>query len=1177
MPQPPDTAEINAFIARWERFAGAEMQHSQSFLNDLCVLLRVPRPHDGDLGYDDRAYAFERGVSGAADTGGGPARIDLYRRGHFILESKQGSWPAPGRVVDEATLPQLLDVEPATGGRKKKVGHGARGTSGWYAAMDAARLQARSYAGKLEDSEPHVPFLIVVDVGYCIDLYANFSPHNRHWLPFPSPGQERIYLRDLHDAAKVERLRAIWLEPYSLNPSDRRIAVTRDLASSLARVATELEAAGHHPTQVSEFLSRCLFAMFAEDVGLLPEDGFLKLLKDARATRPRLRPALFESAFAELDRGGWSANFKDEILQFNGKLFADCRAFPLTETQLDLLIEAAGMDWSQVEPAIFGTLLERALDPKERHKLGAHYTPRSYVERLVAHTLMDPLRAEWDDVLARAIQEVEAGKPAAAGKVLRTFHTSLCRLRILDPACGSGNFLYVALEMLKALEGEVLQQLGELAGQRQEGLALVDVRVNPSQFLGIEKSQRAATTADLVLWIGYLQWQIRNSGVGGVPQPVLHAYHNIECRDAVISFTEERLRLDDQGKPVFRWGGKKILDKSTGAEVPDPADMIPVLEPVNPQPSPWPDADYIIGNPPFLGNWKMRQELGDGYTEALRALYPDVQESVDFVMYWWERAAGLVSAGRLRRFGLITTNSITQVFARRVLQRHMQPAEGFRAVRLAYAIPDHPWVDATLGADVRIAMTVGDAEPGPGLLERVVNEVARENGEHEVDLESVVGTINADLKAGVDLTLAKALRANYGVCSPGVKLHGAGFIVSPEKAAELGLGTVPGLEQYIVPYRNGRDITQRSRGVLVIDLFGLTAEEVRRRFPAAYQHVLTHVKPERDRNNAPERKERWWLFGRSNDVLRGFLVGLPRYIATVETSKERFFVLLDASIRPDNMLVNIGVGEPWILGALSSRWHVAWALRAGGTLEDRPRYNKTRCFDTFPFPEPSLAQAARIGDLAEQIDALRKERQNGHPDLQLTKVYSTLEKLRAGEELTVKEQQVRDQGTVLTLLELHRELDAAVADAYGWPADITDDDALARLLALNQARAAEEAAGVVRWLRPDYQIPRFGSPSEQQQVLLAQEESTPDATAGAAAAHETAPVRRSRRTAAASSVGGYSPLRQPWPTRMGDQLRAVRQVLERLAGEGKVTPERVAAHFAGAPLELVREILEGLG
>jgi hypothetical protein len=357
---PPTTEEIDAFIKRWERYAGGESKHSQSFLNDLCVLLRVPRPHDTEPDMPLDAYGFEH-ASGAVGTGTTDAgRIDLYRRGRFILESKQGSWPAKGRIVDESTLPVVPEAAVKSG-----KGHGTRGTMTWETAIREARGQARNYAQSLPETEPHVPFLLIVDVGYCIELLANFSTHGRHWTPYPVPGEERIYMRDLHNPLIIERLRAIWLDPERLDPSQRRIAVTRDLAAGLSRIATELEAAGHDPRLVAEFLTRCLFAMFAEDVGLLPENGFLALLKDARSVPERMRASLLEAVFAELDRGGWSSNFKNEIRRFNGKLFSDNRAFALSDTQLELLISAARMDWADVEPAIFGTLLERALNSAE--------------------------------------------------------------------------------------------------------------------------------------------------------------------------------------------------------------------------------------------------------------------------------------------------------------------------------------------------------------------------------------------------------------------------------------------------------------------------------------------------------------------------------------------------------------------------------------------------------------------------------------------------------------------------------------------------------------------------------------------------------------------------------------------------------------------------------------------
>jgi hypothetical protein len=269
------------------------------------------------------------------------------------------------------------------------------------------------------------------------------------------------------------------------------------------------------------------------------------------------------------------------------------------------------------------------------------------------------------------------------------------------------------------------------------------------------------------------------------------------------------------------------------------------------------------------------------------------------------------------------------------------------------------------------------------------------------------------------------------------------------------------------PYRNGRDLTDQPRNVMVIDLYGLSEEQVRKAYPAIFQHVLQTVKPEREQNNRAVYRDNWWIFGEPRANLRPALKGLPRYIATVETAKHRVFQFLDGTTVPDNMIIAIASADAFHLGVLSSRIHVVWALAAGGLLEDRPRYNKTRCFDPFPFPEATAAQAAIIRDLAEEIDQHRKRAQEA--GLGLTTQYNLLERLRSGATLTAKEQAVDAKGLVSLLLELHCKLDAAVAKAYGWEADLPDAAILDRLVALNRERAAEEAAGRVRWLRPEYQ------------------------------------------------------------------------------------------------------------
>ena len=482
-------------------------------------------------------------------------------------------------------------------------------------------------------------------------------------------------------------------------------------------------------------------------------------------------------------------------------------------------------------------------------------------------------------------------------------------------------------------------------------------------------------------------------------------------------------------------------------------------------------APSLLSPQPSSDSGERQHTLGDGYAEALRAAYPKMPESADFVMFWWEKAALAVRAGKARRLGFITTNSLRQTFNRQVLEPHLAAPK--KPLSLAFAIPDHPWVDAGDGAAVRIAMTV--AVPGslPGRLFTVTEE---RRGEREaegrpVTLSGQIGKIHANLRIGADVTGARPLRANGGISSPGVKLHGAGFIVTPDEARALGLGTVPGLEAHIRTYRNGRDLTARPRGVMVIDLFGLSEAEVRTRFPAVYQHVLDKVKPERDQNNRDSYKRSWWAHGEPRRDLRPALEELERFIVTPVTAKHRFFVFLDRAIIADDALICIASEQAELLGMLSSRIHRIWASHAGSTLEDRPRYLKTSCFDPFPFPDATEVQKARLRALGEELDAHRKAQQAAHPRLTLTALYNVLEKLCAGERIEGRDRETYDAGLVGILRDIHDRIDAAVAEAYGWPTDLDDEAILTRLVDLNRARAAEEAAGLVRWLRPDYQNP----------------------------------------------------------------------------------------------------------
>ncbi|MFZ1574412.1 MAG: DNA methyltransferase, partial [Chromatiaceae bacterium] len=623
----------------------------------------------------------------------------------------------------------------------------------------------------------------------------------------------------------------------------------------------------------------------------------------------------------------------------------------------------------------------------------------------------------------------EQGKDPEAIKLISAFQVRLASVRVLDPACGSGNFLYVTLEHLKRLEGEVLDTLESL-GERQLLMAMEGVSVDPHQLLGLELNPRAAAIAETVLWIGYLQWHFRTHGNVNPPEPVIRDFRNIQCRDAVLAYDRVEWVTDASGRPATRWDGRTYQPHPvTGELVPDESAQVPLERYVNPRRAEWPQADFVVGNPPFIGTKRMKQALGDGYVDALRTTWSEVPESADYVMYWWEKAAELARAGEIKRFGFITTNSLRQTFNRRVLERHLHAA---KPLSLIYAIPDHPWVDATDGAAVRIAMTVGQAGDAAGVLDRVVGERSGQGEGLEVEVEPDEGRIHADLRIGANVAAAVALYANAGLSSPGVKLHGAGFIVTLAEAAALGLGRVPGLEGHVRAYLNGRDLAQVPRGVLVIDLFGLAADDVRGRFPEVYQWVMERVKPERDANNRACYRDKWWILGEPRKELRPALAGLPRYIATVVTSKHRFFFFLDQAVLPDDALIGIALDDAYLLGVLSSRVHMVWALAAGGTLEDRPRYNKTRCFETFPFPDPAEPLKAHIRQLAEDLDAHRKARQALHPGLTMTGMYNVLDLLRRGVPLSPKDRQIHEQGLVAVLRQLHDELDAAVLATYGW-------------------------------------------------------------------------------------------------------------------------------------------------
>ncbi|MDP1830909.1 MAG: hypothetical protein Q8K67_02535 [Geothrix sp.] len=1152
---------VSEFLQRWKGSAGNERANKDSFLRDFSEALNLPPPEPKDAA---SAYCFEKDLKithldGSTSTGS----IDLFKAGCFVLEAKQGSTKAkPGSSP-------------------------LRGTRAYDQYMERAFGQAVNYAIRLPQRPP---FVLTCDIGHAFHVWEGFSG------TYGGYGARRtILLDDLFTAENQIYLRALWMDPQSLDPGRRRALVTRQVAGELGDLAKALET--RFPAQaVAAFLMRCVFTFFAEDVGLLPEKLFEKALGNWKA-RPELFVKGLESLWDAMNTGNlWGP---DQLLRFNGGLFAEHLALALTADEIALLYRAAHYEWDEVDPSIFGTLLESALSPDERHRLGAHYTPRAYIERLIRPAIEEPLRADWDLVQAEALAllgaEPDEAARAKARAVLHAFRQNLANTTVLDPACGSGNFLYVAYDLLKRLEQEVLSRLSDL-GETRQALQLDQVTVTPAHFLGLEIKPWAAAIAELVLWIGHLQWWRRLHPTGSPPEPVLQRYDNIQNRDAVLVWKGAR----DTGRS--RWDGKTFKTHPvTGKAVPDDAAQTAIVELVNPRPAAWPEADFIVGNPPFIGNKRMRDALGDGYAEALRAAYPEVPDSVDFVLYWWHKAAEAVRSGRTRRFGLITTNSLTQTFNRRVIAHHcsvsltvphrfslvkkkrtgeerggtVRKEKEIPGLKLLWAIPDHPWTDA--GAAVRIAMTVGGLEGHPW-LGHVIEEHSADTPEAEAEAVKVEGqgvdVIHEDLSAGADVASALPLKANSGLCGQGMKIVGDGFYDHHDLSTSI-LSPTTGVP-VVRTIQNAQDIIQGRPGRKIIDFFGLTETQAMTLHPAAYQQAHDEVLPIRRQNSRASIRDLWWRFAWERPVVRGAIKGLGRYLVTLSVSKHRFFVPIPEEAIWDGALFAIASSDAFHMGVLSSRVHLAWALAAGGRMGvgNDPTWTNSHCFDPFPFPDATEPQKARIRDLAERLDAHRKAAQGR--GVTITQMYNLLVKLRSGEAFTPKERDQHAAAQTEILRQLHDELDAAVIEAYGWssnqekantdehreklintdssPEDhsfigvhrcssvvkesfssvaLSDAEILERLVALNRERAEEEKRGLVRWLRPEYQAPEKSQPIAQ--PMISEIESPADL----------------------ESVAPLEP--QPWPKDLKDQLAALRTLL--LSNDRLWTLEAVAAAF----------------
>ncbi|MCL2825687.1 MAG: hypothetical protein FWD57_16975, partial [Polyangiaceae bacterium] len=768
---------IADFINRWTLATGARHTDTRQFLTELCAALDLPCPNSANS-VDENSYSFGRKTGGLHGDGSGDVpTLDLYKEGCFVLVSIESH----GQDVKSASVSSRDAREFAARSRRE------RGTISWEVAMQRAKCDAERIVSCLPPADMPTPFLVVVDVGHCFDLYARFSGTNGPYLHYPYPGQNRFMLCDLAKPTVQSLFHAIWSDPFSLDQSTSAVRVTEEVSDHLAELARMLGADGYDRNAVARFLMNCLLSLFAESVGLIPARSFTNSLESAASDQHARKQLSHDLLRASNSVGPFSVPLR-HFQRLAGHVIDDPDAPCLNSQQISVLRKAAAADFSNVEPAILGALLEQALDPKERHRLGAHYTRRAYVERLIIPTIMEPLRSDWNIAQGTASQLFQQGKHSEACDIIRGFHSRLTSTRILDPSCGSGNFLYVAMEHMMRLEAEVLHSVRVFDENPVQSL-----QIDPRQFVGMEIDPRAAQIAELVLWIGYAQWHFRNRNPASEPPPTRFFANIVQC-DALILRRPGEPTVADADGPIAgsaSFWGPASEHRTAGAER-------SVFEWMNSgaTPTSWPEADFVVGNPPFIGGKDKKHTLGHEYCAAVASAYPMLPESCDYVMYWWHKAAELVRSGKVRRFGFITTNSISQVSNRRVLSMHM---ESENPLHLVFAIPDHPWVDSSNGAAVRISMTVAERGRGCGILA----ESGTSPKSPVAALSEVVGVIHSNLRVGVDLTNLSSLAANRGLCNRGVVLNGSGFMVTQSQAGTLGLGRIVGLDRHIRHYRNG--------------------------------------------------------------------------------------------------------------------------------------------------------------------------------------------------------------------------------------------------------------------------------------------------------------------------------------------------------------------------------------
>lgn len=913
------------FVSKWKRADARERQSVQEHFIDLCALVG----HETPMGQDPSGtrFAFEMG---AAKTSGGSGWADVAKLGFF-------GWEYKGKDSD----------------------------------LDKAYEQLLRYRDALQNP----PLLIVSDINNII-IRTNYTNLATRTIT--------LALDDLLTAEGFKTLKTVFFNPEQLKPQVTIESVTQEAAKQFSTLANVLRKFGEEPQEVAHFLIRLLFCLFAEDIGLLPEKLFPRLLEQTRRNSKDFAGVLSQ-LFRAMNTGGYFG--VDKILHFNGGLFDDDHVLQLDSDAMDIISDIDGLDWGAIKPSIFGTLFERGLDPSKRSQLGAHYTGEDDIILIVEPVLMAPLRKEWETIKdeVRKIKAEETGKKKEVvrkkiSKVLIVFADKIAAVKVLDPACGSGNFLYVALRLLLDLQNEVLNFSDEMGAGRPY------ITVTPAQLYGIETNEYAHELAQMTIQIGYIQW-LRDNGYGFPTEPILKQTKNILNMDAVLAY-------DENGQPI---------------------------EPE------WPSVDVIIGNPPFLGDKKMRAELGDKYVRDLRTFYDDrLSGQSDLVCYWFDKSRRMLESNHVKRVGLLSTNSIRTGKNQEVLEKIKRVGDIFMAWS------DREWI--LDGAAVRVSM------------------VGFDNGtEKDKYLDGKkISNINPDLSASANVTSAKSLEENLGICYLGMMKAGP-FDIDGDIALKMlkDTGNPNGKPNSDVVKRRlgGQDVTGNSRDIWIID-FGVDMPlEEAAKYDLPFKHVLDNVKPLRDTNRRERMKQKWWIHGEARPGLRKAIKGLKRCIVTPEVAKHRLFVWMDTAFVPDHKLHVFARDDDYFFGILHSRIHEVWTIATCSWMGvgNDPSYSSSRVFETFPFPFPPGQEPKKdprvqaISQAAKELVEQRDRWLNAEGLSEAEKKKRTLTNL------------YNQRPTWLDLA--HKRLDEAVFAAYGWKSDLSDEEILEKLLALNLERS----------------------------------------------------------------------------------------------------------------------------